>query len=248
VICHDKVAITFGTMSALRASSVIGALALSEVPTIFEVGKGAPPALVGELSKVAARVVVDSSHTSVTRIAEIARATRAPVADRAMVRAFSWRELIARFFDEAPDAAFAVRAVEIERTPGGAQEPAALLLGWLGARLGWTFEAKTEACGKGGIRIAIRLADTARSDLGPGEITSIQITSEIDGVELVGRCERSGDPRVVAWSLDGARKTSHQHALGYRDETWVLLKAIDATEGDVVYKETVVKAAEWRAR
>jgi glucose-6-phosphate dehydrogenase assembly protein OpcA len=248
VICHDRVELTFGAMAALRAGSVIGALSLAEVPTIFEVGKGAPAALVNELSKTAARIIVDSAHTPAMRIDEIARTAAAPVADRAMVRGFSWRELVARFFDGASATAQAIRTVEIGRTGGGAQEPAAMLLGWLGSRLGWTFESRTLARARSGEPVTIALAESGRTDLGPGELTAVRLEATEGGAGLEACCERTADPSIVSWSLKGARSETHQHALGFRDETWVLVKAIDATDGDRVYKEAFAKAAEWSAR
>jgi hypothetical protein len=77
----------------------------------------------------------------------------------------------------------------------------------------------------------------------------VRIESVFAGSPLHAVCERtSGDPKVIAWSLTGARTAAHQHALGFRDETWVLLKCIDATEGDAVYRDSVLKAAEWSVR
>ena len=35
------------------------------------------------------------------------------------------------------------------------------------------------------------------------------------------------------------------HPVGYKDEAWVLVKALDSTEGDRVYREAVLAAADW---
>lgn len=246
VVCYDRVELHFGAMAAPRAASVLGALALAEVPTIVELAKGAPTTLADALVKTADRVIVDSAHTTVTRIAELAGKTRAPIADRAFVRTFSWRELIARFFDDAPAAAQEIRAVEIERSSDGKHDPSALLVGWLASRLGWRFEGPGEAVDARGRKVSIAIR--AGHDLAPGELGSIRIAASLGGEPLELRCVRKGSEHAVRWSMSGAREDAHDHPLGFRDEGWVLRKAIDATESDRVYREAVVAAAAFLAR
>jgi glucose-6-phosphate dehydrogenase assembly protein OpcA len=248
-ICYDWLEMTFGAVASERAGSVVTALALPEVPVVVEVGRGAPRTLVAALLPRAERLIVDSSHTSAARIAEMAAVAGAPIGDRQFVRTYTWRELIARFFDDALEATGAIGQVTVARTPGGATEPAALLLGWLVARLGWTFEARDRARDRRGERVIVTLRDEARDDIGPGEITGVWIDATLGGEPLSLACARSGDnPRKVSWTRKGARTSSHEHALGFRDEPWVLVKAIDATKGDQVYRDALVIAADWSAR
>jgi hypothetical protein len=47
--------------------------------------------------------------------------------------------------------------------------------------------------------------------------------------------------------MRGARSASHEHRLGFRDESWVLVKAIDGVASDRVYREAVLAATEWSA-
>jgi hypothetical protein len=47
--------------------------------------------------------------------------------------------------------------------------------------------------------------------------------------------------------MRGARSASHEHRLGFRDESWVLVKAIDGVASDQVYREAVLAATEWSA-
>jgi len=244
VLCYDRVELHFGAMAAVRAPSVLSALALSEVPTLVELGKGAPASLADGLARAADRVIVDSAHTSVARIAELAHRSAAPIADRAFVRTFSWREFVARFFDEAPGAEAAIGLIEIERTPG-LHDPAALLLGWLASRLGWTFESATRAVDAQGMHVAIAVRAPQATDAEPGEITGVRITTAIDNRPLFCTCERTPGERAVTWTLAGPRSATHQHPLGFRDEGWVLGKAIDSTEGDGVYRAAVLAAAEY---
>src|SRR5262249_45365657 len=144
-ICSDRVELSFGASAATRASSVISALALSEVPVIVEAAAHAPNVLVDDLVKRCDRVIVDSALLPPARIAGIARESTAPIADRAWVRLFTWRDLVARFFDESPGIAAAIRRVEIARTPGSKGNLAAILIGWLASRLGWRFESRENA-------------------------------------------------------------------------------------------------------
>lgn len=246
VVCYDRVEVKFGAASAARAGSVVAALTLSELPVIFEVGRGAASPLVDALLPRADRVIVDSAHTDVTRIAEMAGHTRAPVADRAYVRGFTWRELVARFFDlERQPALDAITKVTISRTPGSKVEPASLLVGWLAARLGWTFASRTIAKGKQG-EIAIELVELERDDLGPGELTGVRIESSLGGAPLYLHTRRVADVRTVEWHMSGAATAEHTFPLGHRDETWVAIKAFESTEGDAIYVDVVRAAAAWR--
>jgi hypothetical protein len=52
----------------------------------------------------------------------------------------------------------------------------------------------------------------------------------------------------LCWTRSGGRTSAHEHALGRRGEDWVLVKAIDGTEGDRVYRETLTMAADWSGR
>jgi len=244
LLCSDRVEIAFGAMVVARAGSVVSALALPEVPTIVESGAGAPPSLVDALAKGADRLIVDSAHTSWKRVAELARATPAALADRNFVRAYTWRDLVARFFDDAPRATRAIRRVEITRTGAGRQEPAAQLIGWLASRLGWTFESAQRARWPGG-SVDLALRDDVRTDVGAGEVTGVRIETELDGRSLVATCARTEAPRIVRWAMEGARTASHDYPLGFRDETWVLIKTIDAAVSDRTYRETALAAADF---
>jgi glucose-6-phosphate dehydrogenase assembly protein OpcA len=244
VVCYDRIELSFGAMAAARAPSVLSALALSEVPTILEIARGAPAVLTDGLARRADRVIVDSSHTGVMRIAEIAGKTAAPLADRAFVRTFSWREFVARFFDEAPGAERSIGRVEIERSGDGYKDPAALLLGWLASRLGWRFESAARAVDAAGMPIDIEVRG-AGAGLPPGEIAAVRVITALDQRPLFCACERRGAERVVRWSMAGPRSARYEHPIGFRDEGWVLGKAIDGVEGDRVYRAALLAAADW---
>ncbi len=250
VVCYDRIELDFGAMAAQRAASVVGALVLSEVPTILEAGAGAPVSLVEALMSRADRLIVDSADLGVRKVSELGRKTTAPIADRAFVRTFSWRDMVARFFDDAVMATRAVTRIRIARTSGWKQDPAALLLGWLASRLGMKIESKESAINANGDKVTIELvSEDPKEPLGPGEITGIHLSTWIDGVALELSCSRMDeDLHTVCWKREGARVGAHHHALGFREESWVLLKCIDATEGDGIYREAVLAAADWSGR
>lgn len=250
VLCYDRVELSFGAMAAGRAGSVLKALAISEVPTIVEAAHGAPSVLLDPLLKGCDRLIVDSADAGVVRVAEIARKTELPIGDRAFVRSFSWRDLVARFFDDAREALRSIHSIEIVRAADGKNDPAALLLGWLGSRLGWRFEGRGAAVDLRGKTITIdaRLAEPD-AGLAPGDLGSLRIHTELGGQPLELSCARNpGTARTVRWSRSGALSGEHCHAIGFRDEGWVLLKCIEATESDRVYREAILAAAAWSAR
>ncbi|MBK9265333.1 MAG: glucose-6-phosphate dehydrogenase assembly protein OpcA [Polyangiaceae bacterium] len=248
-ICHDSIALTFGALTCERAGSIVAALALPEVPLVVEVGRGAPRTLVSALAPRADRLIVDTAHTSVTRVAEIAAMASSFVGDRQFVRTYTWRELVARFFDDALTALDDIRKVTVGRTPGGVTEPAALLLGWLGARLGWAFDSRQEARDRHGQTVEIVLQDEPHELLLPGELTGVWIETSVDGAPLSLACTRSKEHvNQVCWMRRGARESAHDYAMGHRGEDWVLVKAIHATEGDRVYREALTMAADWSGR
>jgi glucose-6-phosphate dehydrogenase assembly protein OpcA len=248
VVCYDRIELHFGAMSAARAPSVLAALSLGEVPTIVEVGRGAQATLVDALVRTADRIVVDTAHTPLARVADIAHKTAAPIVDRAFVRTYAWRDLTARFFDEAPGAERAIGRVEIERNPTDRTDPAALLLGWLGSRLGWRFEAADRAVDAGGMPVEILVRSAAEGGVTPGEIDAIRFVAAIDGRPLFCACERKEGERAVRWRLSGARSARRELALGFHDEGWVLRKALDDTSADAAYRQAAIAGAAWASK
>ena len=248
-ICHDWIELTFGAMACERAGSILGTLSLPEVPVVIEIGRGAPRTLVNAVAPRADRLIVDTAHTNVARVAEIAAMVDCPVGDRQFVRTYTWRELVARYFDDALGGLDEIHKVTIGRTPGGVTEPAALLLGWLGARLGWAFDSRREARDRHGKTVEIVLQDEPVEGLGPGELTDVWLDARVDGEPLSLTCSRRREhPSQVCWKRSGARVSAHEHALGRRGEDWVLVKAIDGTESDRIYREALTMAADWSGR
>lgn len=257
-VCNDRVEIGFGAVAAERAASVLLSLVVPEVQVVGEVIANAPSLLVYAVVAVADRVVVDSRRMRLGPIAELFPRARGPIADRAWVRTFSWRELCARFFDETPDLARAIRHVRIQRAtvaPGGA-DPAHLLLGWLASRLGWTELGRGVARRADGGAVEVVIEEASCGGAEAGDLVGVSI--EAGEGDAATRCSvvrkaelasTSGPPRgIVHWSRSGTssrREVAHDMALGHRDETWVLGKAIESLEGDAVYRQAALTGAKW---
>ncbi len=256
-ICYDRVDLTFGAVAASRAASVVSALALPELDTVVEIGAGAPAPLVDVVAGKFDRLIVDSGKMPAQAIAKVIRNARCPVADRAMIRTYAWRELCARFFDGAADALKDLRRVEVARTAGhaaglhdiggGVQDPAGLVFGWLASRLGWTFAGRGAARDAAGATVELVTENDGRTDIGPGQLTAIRFRCALGGQPLDCTLERVTTAPAVRWKMRGARYADREHALGFHDETWVAVKAIDSTEGDAVTRATLLAMAEWEA-
>lgn len=245
-ICHDWLELTFGAMACERAGSILETLSLPEIPVVIEVGRGASRAIINAIAQRADRLIVDSAHTQVSRIAEVTAAISCPIGDRQFVRTYTWRELIARYFDDALPALDCIQKVTVGRTAGGTTEPAALLLGWLGSRLGWTYDSQTQARDRQGKAVEIIVQDESISGLGPGEITDVWIETRFQDEPFSLACNRRREnPTQVCWLRSGAKISAHEHALGRRGEDWVLVKAIDGVESDRTYREALTMAASW---
>jgi hypothetical protein len=247
-VCADRVELGFGVNAADRIASIVAALTLSEVPIVLELAHGAPNRMADDLAVRADRIIVDSAIMPLDRIADLARRTRATIADRNFVRAFTFRDLIARFFDTDPGLARAIRRIEVARTPGFKIDPAGLLIGWLASRLGMRFESRASATDGAGQPVEIVLTDEARGGLGPGQIVAVRLSVDAGRGEEPKHFSMERTPshaRVLSWIKDGER---HEHPLGFRDETWVLIKAIDDRGVDTVYREAVLAGSTWEAR
>lgn len=249
-VCNDRVEIAFGAVAAERAASVVRSLVLPEIPVVAEIAAGAPSLLCYALARIAQRVVVDSRRMRFGPIVELAAQASGPIVDRAWVRTYSWRELVARFFDDGPISAGAVRRVAIARRaaePGGG-DPAHLTLGWLSSRLGWSEFGRDGARRPDGGKVEVEIVDGDFPGAEPGDLVSVRLELGDSTFEI---CEvaRVGEGRDVTWTRtrQGEAPTSREMALGHRDETWVLAKAIESTEGDRVYREAAAAAAKWEA-
>lgn len=240
-ICNDRVELRCGALVGPRVRSLLRALALPEIPLVAEVGEGAPTGLVDPVVQSADRVIVDSAHTAYRRIWEIALLSEAAIVDRAFIRQHGWREMTARLFDDAVDALDAIERLSITSAPlGRAPDPGLLIAGWLASRLGWQVGDDGAVTDRGGkrVEIAVSVGPT------PGEISGIAIDTKLGGAPVSLSCTRAPGTRTLQTRRRGARESEHEHAMGHRDETWVLRKAIDTSHAvAAVYRQALAAAA-----
>lgn len=244
-VCSDRIHLRFGALSASRAASVISPLLLSELPLVLDVQPGAPGVLVEAIAPIADRVIVNTEHTSLEQIAQIRSSTKGHMTDRVFVSTLAWRELIARAFDELPKGA-SIQGVEVTVSKNRTHDRgAALLLGWLGSRFGWTPVSRTQATSPGGI-VAIGLSEATSSAASPWLGLRLDIATSAGPTKFTCRVTPEGDH--VEWSIDGSVKIAQRHALGLRDPLWVSTHAIDATPAMVrVCEGALAWATSWVA-
>ena len=227
-ICSERVRLNAKGIVCARVGSAVDALLVPEIPTTLvwlgrvHTGDAVFLSMVAE----AQRVVLDTEYTSISSLLQLSRWAREEpgrpsIADLAWTRIATWQELCARFFDEPkhrPLSAAVTKVTIRQASESGARlgSEGALLLGWLGTRLGW----KTVRMG-GALRfqrpdgksIVMALGAVPRPEgVAPAALAGIVIEAEIGGVKLVGTIDRelaSGnelegktpDADVVCWKL-----------------------------------------------
>jgi glucose-6-phosphate dehydrogenase assembly protein OpcA len=148
-VCCEQITIEARGPAVARVPGTVLPLLAPDVPVMLWWPRGEPfgSPLFARMCDLADRVIVDSAsfaapEAGLPLLAALV-AERTAVSDLAWARLTPWRELIAQFFD-AP--AMLPHLDELERVTieveAGAGQPAdrtqaLLLVGWLGARLGW---------------------------------------------------------------------------------------------------------------
>lgn len=129
-VCGEVIELHLRGDRARAPGSIVVPLAIADLP-LFLRWRGEPPFGAGywfELVELADRVVVDSSEWGALRYADLAAVFgRAAVSDIAWARIYPWRIALARRWPAIREQEIVVR---------GPRAEAALLHGWLSARLG----------------------------------------------------------------------------------------------------------------
>lgn len=272
-ICSERVTLMATGNAALRSASAIESFLVPEIPTALvwlgRVHVEDPVFL--DLANDAHRIILDSMYTSLASLIHVAswarKQTNAPqISDMAWTRLAPWQEMIARFFD-APDtlplANKVTKITLVQASEAGARlgaEPA-LLLGWLGTRLGW----KTSRIG-GKLRMKREDGGTVVIDLGrvplpkgvaPSTLAAATIECGEGGASLVGSVERdlaSGkdsnqndatpDADVMVWkSLRPGVAPMQQHVrLGANKAAKWLERTLHRPKSDPAFNESVAFA------
>ena len=221
-VCSERIVLGIGGAICARASSCIGTLCASDVPTtLVWLGQVHPDdPLFALIAGEATRIVSDASQSSLDSLTAIvswtrgrAEADRPGIADLAWTHLGAWQELCARLFDEPrlrPLASQVTRVTVAQASPAHARltPETALLLGWLGTRLGWKVLVRAgnielTRSDERALQVDLRAAPAAGSS---GELVSVRLEAEADGIRLSGEIVQ--EPRSSAskaagtWRLD----------------------------------------------
>lgn len=268
-ICGEQITIeAAGGAVVDSAATAVAPLLVPDVP-VFLWWKDIPhydDKLFNRLSKIADRVVIDSSsfdnpHYDLKRLAGILeeRSGSLNLSDLNWGRLTSWRSLVASFWDVADYRASLekIESVRVEydppdRAPGEIAPKALLAVGWLATCLGWEIEG-TDSTGEadernftlraGGRTLEVSLRPTEDAAGRDGMITSLTIRAE-------GGDEFHVALRPHEFKLEtGTKIAGGQHevarVLSYeaRTEGERLSAELEILSRDVLYEKAVAFAA-----
>ena len=195
-LCSEHVVLQGGPTTFRRLVSIARTLAIGDLPTSLWWTSATPPPFGGdvftELSEMADQVIYDGGSwtdvpDAIARTDQWVRtlARRDAICDLAWARLEPWRGLLVRALDPASErtALSHLREVRVVPGPKGHCE-ALLLIGWMGARLGWTVTEPARM--NGGAR--------TWSVSGPSGTVALQVQRGAGAVGCVERvCVRWGD-------------------------------------------------------
>lgn len=267
-ICSERITLAFAGDAALRAGSAIEALLVPELPTaLVWLGRvRTDDPVFEELADDADRLVLDSEYTSLASVIHVVRWARsrrsAPaIADLAWTRVAVWQELLARLFDDADARPLARKVTRLRLTqasdPGAPiGSEAALMLGWIGTRLGWRAGAQPLER-EDGANVAFELASVPRPGaVAPNTLASLLIEAGDDPARpaLRGSIERelaSGlggddttrDADVISWRFanDGAAIEQRTRLGANKAAKW-LERALRRPARDAAFDEAIAFA------
>lgn len=192
-VCCEVIHLAFGPAAARHVRGAVAPLLVPDVQTVLWTTIGcAPFDYLGDLQQHVDRTIRMASlaRSVPDQLESFLHATH-PTIDLSWFRTTPLREQVTAFFDDLR-IGFDLRSIQRVQIDSGTQDPlcslvAAMFLGWLGSRLGWTAEAMPELIrrevGQSGHRV-IRLQD------GAGGIFEVDLTA--GGMAL--RCSVAGGP------------------------------------------------------
>jgi glucose-6-phosphate dehydrogenase assembly protein OpcA len=218
-VAREEVVVDLGPKHLEHLDRIVDPLVVSDLPTLVWSPHGHPDA-VDSLLHLAQVVLLDSvteadATAAVERAAELA--DRAYVVDLAWLRSTPWRERVAATFDPPRwrGELAEIDSVAVRYCPDS-EVAAALLVGWLGTRLGW--EAGPLANGDGPLRGTAKAADRDVE-----VVLETDPTMPIPGLSGLTIGTRSG----LSLSLDrgegGLR--AHRRTPDGHESTWTVLGA-----------------------
>ncbi|HLY35781.1 MAG TPA: glucose-6-phosphate dehydrogenase assembly protein OpcA [Candidatus Limnocylindria bacterium] len=276
-ICYEEVVLTVRGEAAEHLAGVVAPLLIHDLPT-FVWWPGNPPfshLVFDQLVELADRLIVDSSDfadllVGMRRLATLRH--RSGVGDLAWERLSIWQERIAQFFD-APRfrrylpnlnrmiIRYAVpargrRGRQVAEDPvhtvASPMAQAALLAGWLAARLNWRRYRTLDALADGGFRlrlegayemVELRIEPEVDDRLASGELISVHLRAygETGAAEFI--IDRTGDEATVATNADGMTALLRQVSIEPPNEAELLSQQLTANLRDPVYEAALRAAA-----
>ena len=272
-ICSERIMLACRGNAAARAASAIEAFLVPEIPTaLVWLGRvHTDDPIFEDLARDAHRIILDSEYTSIASVIHVASWARtqrnAPeIADLAWTRIAVWQEMLARFFDDVESRPLASKVTRVALTqagePGARIGPeAALMLGWIGTRLGWKTSRLAGALRfkrEDGANVAIELTSVPRpKGVAPHTLASLAVEAGDDpqNPALRGSIERelaSGlgggdttpDADVIVWRCakhDGA-EIEQRTRLGANKAAKWLERTLHRPMRDVAFDESVAFA------
>jgi len=196
------VELTCGDRVAAAARSVLIHLIEPRLRTVLFLAPQGDPVLSTELMSLADHLVTDCVADSRRTLELVARGCPT-VADVSLLRTLRWRELVARFFDDASNlpAARAIESIEVVQVPDatGGLVVSELLVSWIGAQLGWhpSPAGLTDASGRA---VSVILRGAELPEVVPGSLQQLQVVA--GGVR--GCIRRAPNPKELLWTLEAS--------------------------------------------
>jgi len=276
-ICYEEVILTVRGEAAEHLSGVVAPLLIHDLPT-FVWWPGDPPfahPVFDQLVELGDRLVIDSADFGdllggMRRLATLRH--RSGVGDLAWERLSIWQERIAQFFDAPrfrrylPNLNRMIIRYAIPPRDGRGTSPdpempihqpsspmaqAALLAGWLAARLEWRRYRTLEWLDGRGFRLRLegrhemvdlRIEPEVTDAVFPGELTSVHLRAygEMGAAEFI--IDRSGGEATVATNADGMTALLRQVVMEAPHPAELLSAQLTANPKDPVY-ESALRAA-----
>lgn len=272
-ICSERVTLICRARAASRAASAVAAFLVPEIRTaLVWLGRvHTDDPIFEDLACDAQRIVLDSEYTSIASIIQVAAWARsqrnAPeIVDLAWTRIAVWQEMLARFFDDAESLPLAAKVTRITLVqaddPGARIGPeAALMLGWIGTRLGWETSRTAGALRferEDGVDVTVELASVPRpSGVAPHALASLTVEAgddpqmptlrgsvERDLASGVGGDDTTPDADIIVWrrQKQGSTEIEQHTRLGANKVAKWLERTLHRPMRDVAFDESLAFA------
>lgn len=264
IVCSERVTLQIGGALCARVASCVDAVCASDVHTTL-VWPGRvrveDPAF-APLARSSYRVVLEASNGPIATLGNVLRwaqarpaGERPGVAELAWTRLAPWQEFCARMFDDErarPLANAVTRVRLVQALPAGATlgTEGALMLGWLGTRLGWrasSLAGKLRLLRRDEVPIQAQLQAGTSAAAPRGALLAVEIEAARGAVVVRGEVARGADS-AGTWRLEittaGETQSVEQHVRTFGDEP---ARTLERTLRRPVHDEALAESVAWAA-